>query len=488
MKQRGRCLLLLIALAVLPVPTQAQTASGFGRFHAVVIGCQNYKHLRTLKTPLADAKAVAKVLKEQYGFRVNLLLDKNRDEIMLALSELRKTMTAEEDSLLIYYAGHGYLDDASGAGYWQPVDAEKDNIVYWLPTSEISNLLRAIRVRHALVVADSCYSGEIVMRKSEARLPAAVSNDEWLRRMQARRSRQALTSGLKEPVMDGGGGGHSIFAKALLEALRENRQILDGARLFSLIKDPVTDNAPQQPVYDSIPMTGHNQGDFLFVPKDLQGAAPQEQPERGTDLSFLQRSADSTDTPPLSPPAMGKISVSRQKSPLLSPQNTLQPLEKLRQNPAPPKGKAIGQYIDHGDGTVTDTKTGLMWKRCSEGLSGMDCKEGKLKRYNWADAVKHFKNVKYAGYKDWRLPTIDELKTLVYCSKGQDKDEWCKNGSEKPTINQQAFPNTEAWAYWSWSPYMGNSAYAWYVNFRRGYSAYDSRAYVSAVRLVRGGQ
>ncbi len=120
MKLRGRRFLLLIALAVVPAAAQAQTASGFGRFHAVVIGCQNYKHLRTLKTPLADAKAVAKVLKEQYGFTVNLLLDKNRDEIMLALSELRKTMTAEEDSLLIYYAGHGYLDEASGAGTGSP--------------------------------------------------------------------------------------------------------------------------------------------------------------------------------------------------------------------------------------------------------------------------------------------------------------------------------------------------------------------------------
>jgi hypothetical protein len=198
-------------------------------------------------------------------------------------------MTAEEDSLLIYYAGHGYLDEASGAGYWQPVDAEKDNIVYWLPTSEISNLLKAIRVRHALVVADSCYSGEIVMRKSEAQLPAAVSNDEWLRRMQAKRSRQALASGLKEPVMDGGGGGHSIFAKALLEALRENRQILDGTRLFSLIKDPVSNNALQQPVYDSIPMTGHEMGDFLLVPKVLQEGGLKAQPEGKADLSFLQR-------------------------------------------------------------------------------------------------------------------------------------------------------------------------------------------------------
>jgi hypothetical protein len=147
MKLRGRRLL-LIALAVMPAVAQA--ASGFGRFHALVIGNQNYRHLTKLKTPLADAKEVAEVLEQQYGFSVKLLLDKNRDEIMLALSELRKTMIDEQDSLLIYYAGHGYLDNVTGTGYWQPVDAEKDNDVYWLPTDEISRLLKAIRASHVL--------------------------------------------------------------------------------------------------------------------------------------------------------------------------------------------------------------------------------------------------------------------------------------------------------------------------------------------------
>mgnify|MGYP001814604045 CR=1 FL=1 len=71
----------------------------------------------------------------------------------------------------------------------------------------------------------------------------------------------------------------------------------------------------------------------------------------------------------------------------------------------------IGQYIDNGDGTVTDTKTGLMWKRCAEGLSGDNCEEGQVKKYSYNDAIKRFKNVDYAGYRDWRLPSIDELKT-----------------------------------------------------------------------------
>ncbi|XCN74950.1 MAG: caspase family protein [Candidatus Electrothrix aestuarii] len=361
--------LLLIALTVLPAAAQAQES--FGRFHALVIGNQNYRYLTKLKTPKADAEAVAKVLQDQYGFTVDLLLDKSRAEILLALARLRKTMTSEEDNLLIYYAGHGYLDVPTGTGYWQPVDAQTDNTVYWIPTDEITRLLRAIRARHVLVVADSCYSGSLLMRDSGARLPTGVERDEWLHRMQKRRSRTALTSGGEEPVADGGGSGHSVFAKVFLEVLLENKGILDGDRLFDRIKTPVAANAEQTPFYGIIRMTNHDMGDFLLVPKELQEVVLQQQTGK-VDLSWLRRGGQ--------------------------------------------EGRRIGKYINHGDGTITDTKSGLMWKRCLEGLSGVKCEEGKVKKYEYDEAVQRFKGVEYAGYTDWRLPTFDELKNLVHCT------------------------------------------------------------------------
>lgn len=138
--------------------------------------------------------------------------------------------------------------------------------------------------------------------------------------------------------------------------------------------------------------------------------------------------------------------------------------------------------------TITDTANGLMWKRCPEGLSGVNCENGRTEKYTWDDAVKHFKHVEYAGYSDWRLPTVDELKTLLYCSKGKDKYGDCNEGSEKPTINQKIFPNTETTFFWSGSPFAGSSAYAWSVYFNYGNSFNDFRVNSSAVRLVRGGQ
>ncbi|MCI5162514.1 MAG: DUF1566 domain-containing protein [Candidatus Electrothrix sp. AX5] len=150
----------------------------------------------------------------------------------------------------------------------------------------------------------------------------------------------------------------------------------------------------------------------------------------------------------------------------------------------------IGQYINNRDGTVTDTKTGLMWKCCSEGLSGINCEKGEAEEYTWDDAVQRFKNVEYAGYTNWRLPTIDELETLVYCSNGVKKrsNGRCNDGSESPTINQQAFPNRIGWEYLSGSPYADNPGCAWIVDFYSGYSSHEAGSIPLAVRLVRSGQ
>ena len=75
-----------------------------------------------------------------------------------------------------------------------------------------------------------------------------------------------LSSGGLEPVIDSGGSGnHSVFASALLNALMENKGIMDGTMLFLKIRRPVMLNADQTPEYSDIRKAGHQGGDFLFV-------------------------------------------------------------------------------------------------------------------------------------------------------------------------------------------------------------------------------
>lgn len=138
------------------------------------------------------------------------------------------------------------------------------------------------------------------------------------------------------------------------------------------------------------------------------------------------------------------------------------------------------QFLDNNNGTVTDRKTGLMWKKCVEGVSGSNCDSGSPGGFfTWQAALQQpgvINSSGFAGYHDWRLPNIKELRSIV--------EERCY----EPAINLNLFPNTPSSVVWSGSPHAYDLYYAWVVNFINGNSDNDYRNDVSHVRLVRGGQ
>lgn len=249
-------------------PVAAAAAGGveglhFGRYHALVIGNNRYKSLPGLNTAEADARSVSALLRDTYGFDVTMRLNATRGDVLGELATMRATLTAN-DSLLVYYAGHGVVDRVTEQGYWLPVDADRINPANWISTWDITNMLRAIRAKHVMVVADSCYSGTLV-RAAPVSIRTTRERRAWIERVLGKRARTALVSGGLEPVLDGGGDGHSVFAKAFIDALRENRGVLEGEALFDAIKRPVALNSNQTPQYSDIRLSGHEGGDFLFV-------------------------------------------------------------------------------------------------------------------------------------------------------------------------------------------------------------------------------
>jgi uncharacterized caspase-like protein len=245
---------------VAPAAPPPPPAPRDGRYLALIIGNEQYADFERLRTPLADVRAIADVLTRDYGFKVTTLANATRYQIVSALSRLRQEAT-ERDNVLIYYAGHGYLDDTTSRGYWFPVDAEHDNLANWLSTSDITDVLAGLQAKHALILADSCFSGTLL------RSAINVSIDErqsLLHKLSSRRSRSIMTSGGLEPVVDNGSGRHSVFAAALLDALRDNREQLEAARLFMQIRDRVAANAAQTPQYGPLRNAGHEGGDFIF--------------------------------------------------------------------------------------------------------------------------------------------------------------------------------------------------------------------------------
>lgn len=232
---------------------------GQGSYHALVIGINAYESLPRLQTAINDARAIGDVLQQSYGYKVRLLLDATRADIIRALDDYRKTLT-DKDNLLIYYAGHGYLDTESDRGFWLPVDATGDSQVSWLSNVTITDTLKAIEAKHAMLIVDSCYSGTLTRG-----LKVTLRGPEAEQRLREKRVRVVLTSGGLEPVVDGGGGNHSVFAKAVLEALRANKGQLRGTELALQIRRPVMLAANQTPDYSDIRFAGHEGGDFVFA-------------------------------------------------------------------------------------------------------------------------------------------------------------------------------------------------------------------------------
>jgi uncharacterized caspase-like protein len=231
----------------------------FGTYNALVIGNESYQHIARLKTPVADAVAVADALRRDYGFgTVTLLKNATRDQMLKALDDQRRKL-GPADNLLIYYAGHGFLDQRTSRGYWLPVDAEPDSRLRWLSEIDVTDTLKALNAKHVEIIADSCFSGSLLR-------DVAVSLDNAdVVTLARKKARVAMTSGGLEPVVDGGGGGHSTFARAFLEVLRENPGVADLTKIFTLVRTRVALNAAQTPQIAPILNAGHEGGDFLFV-------------------------------------------------------------------------------------------------------------------------------------------------------------------------------------------------------------------------------
>ncbi len=159
---------------------------------------------------------------------------------------------------------------------------------------------------------------------------------------------------------------------------------------------------------------------------------------------------------------------------MLKAQRHEEPIKKV--SPAT-RGLIAGVYEDNGDGTLTDVRTGLQWMRCSVGQSWNEGRcRGEAESYSYGKAQLEgsAKNGKKGGAA-WRVPSRDELLTLVVCSSGQPSY-WNKTGKrcegdyQKPTINTEAFPETLAKTFWSSSKHKLNQSNAWYADFKYGYS------------------
>ncbi len=251
-----------------------------GRYFALLIGNENYSALEDLDTPLSDIARARQILEDKYGFTVVTIEDGNNIELMEAINDLY-SLLGENDNLLLFYAGHGNRLTTGGTeiGYWLPANAEAPpRNTYWVANEFISGHLSRLKAKRVLVVADSCYSGLLSNEPTFLLLGDSApqyENTDFFKFKLAKRARLLLSSGGDRPVLDGGGGSHSVFAKAFFDELEENDSLLAAPQLYQRVKARVAlatqaMDFEQVPDFKTIKAAGHEVGDFFFVPKELR--------------------------------------------------------------------------------------------------------------------------------------------------------------------------------------------------------------------------
>jgi hypothetical protein len=229
------------------------------RNFALLIGNEKYDdpNIAELQEPVKDVTEMFNTLTKDYNFdpaNVILLKNETKEKIIGTLHELRSKITPN-DNLLIFYAGHGYWDEGMQVGYWLPKNAAKDNPVNWIPNTDLTNYLGAIKTKHTLLIADACFSGGIFKTR------AAFSATYAVEMLYQNNSRKAITSGYMTVVPD-----KSVFFQYLIKNLKENaNDYLSAEELFSKMRMAVINNSENVPQFGTIQNVGDEGGDFIFI-------------------------------------------------------------------------------------------------------------------------------------------------------------------------------------------------------------------------------
>ncbi len=293
-----RCLLFLL-FCLIPLATHAADTRGlrvvakdpatnqtaevklYNKSYAVVIGIDQYQNLppdRQLNNAVHDAKGVADVLKRNFRFDKIVSLynrEATKDRILELLTEELPRSMGPEDSVFIFWAGHGNQEETAEGdiGYLIPYDGATDKIRKNITMTEIRDTIsKKIPAKHVLYVMDACYSGLLTTRSVDTNSRRDLA---YIKSITKERVRQVLTAGSKgEEVLDGGPKGHSVFTGRLIEALESAGDFITANEIQAILKEKVYGDArgrgkAQTPSFGAL----YGSGDYVFVPKQADSLA-----------------------------------------------------------------------------------------------------------------------------------------------------------------------------------------------------------------------
>ncbi|MDL2229172.1 caspase family protein [Treponema sp. OttesenSCG-928-L16] len=232
-----------------------------GKQYALFIAIDKYEHWGILNKPVADAKEIRDILLQDYFIdEVIELYDEaaTKQNIMRTFAGLQSKL-AVHDSLFIYYAGHGYFDKASNAGFWIPVNGVADvhDQTGWLPNTQVRGYISGMKATHVFMLNDCCFSGDILGTTRGA--SPEIRDNAYFQNAYNLTSRQVITAGdAKQEVPD-----NSEISAAFKICLQKNTHpLLDPNDIYNDIKRSVTKTTP---VLGFLSETLHQAGSaFIF--------------------------------------------------------------------------------------------------------------------------------------------------------------------------------------------------------------------------------
>jgi len=192
-----------------------------------------------------------------------------KDRILELLTEELPAQMGEDDSLFIFWAGHGNQEKSREGelGYLIPYDGAPDKIRKNITMAEIRDTIsKKIPAKHVFYVMDACYSGLLTATRAVDNKPRR--DLAYLKEITKERVRQVLTAGGKDQeVLDGGSKGHSVFTGRLIEVLEATGDFITANEIQSILKEKVFQDARarnhnQTPNYGTL----YGSGDFVFIP------------------------------------------------------------------------------------------------------------------------------------------------------------------------------------------------------------------------------
>ena len=440
---------------------------------ALIIGNSRYLLGDRLTNPQNDAEDIANKLKS-LGFDVILLKDANLAQMLDSIDQFKNKLR-QGDVALFYFAGHGLQVD--GQNYLVPVDAKmnsRSRVAYEaVKLSDVSNALAQGNITNNIIIIDACRNDPFPKELRDgsrglARLDSSVRSPK--------KKLFYLFASAPGTTADDGKGRNGIFTQELLKYLGQAGLTMPD--LYEAVSNGVlAASNNKQEVYHEGDMLAR----FSLVPSPVKNNVVAPVPAQTQEPRIDQKI---NDTPNVSRNQFSiPISMEKETVDLVLGSGSIEDKQHwFNIWPSMSKHqreKLIKILKDENtalfrQGLWRDPKTKLLWMHCSFGQTwnGKTC-SGKAKIINWSDAMKAGNNLNYGGVTGWRLPTIDELKTLMI----KDKAGYASAFILKPKSDDFG-------SYWSSSPAVYDNDLAGIVYFDMGKGSSYHKSGNMYVRLV----